>query len=320
MVTSPTILASTWNNGVFVLDEGGLSHELPKRPVRGLSHDPAHDQFCGAYASVDNRHLYHRKPSGEWTRLATSEFVLSVTFAVDDQVYAGTDDARVLRLNDHGEFDQIDSFDTIAGRATWFAGTAIIDGKEIGPPLGVRSMSGAANGRLFANVHVGGIPRSEDGGATWTPTIDAELDAHEVRVSPYNNTIIAAATAFGLCISWDGGNTWSVQTEGLHAPYCSAVAVTEDHIFVAASESHFSQDGAIYRRSTDPSKARLEKVGAGLPKWLGGIADTSCIASNGNDMALISTSGGIFTSTDSGHNWRKRDETVAGVSSVLIVR
>ena len=314
MVKSPTILASTWNNGVFSLDNDGLSHELAKRPVRGLSHD----QSGGFYAAVDKRYLFHRTPSGDWTRLAASDTSLSVTFAIDGKVYAGTDDARVLRLNEQGKFERIDTFDSIEGRETWFAGTAIIDGKEVGPPLGIRSMSGAPNGRLFANVHVGGIPKSDDGGATWTPSIDAELDAHEVRVSPYDNNIIAAATAVGLCMSWDAGNSWSVQTEGLHAPYCSAVAITADHIFVAASESHFSQDGAIYRRSTTPSKSRLEKLDAGLPNELGGIVDTACIATNGDHMALIYTNGAVYTSIDSGHNWRQRDETIAGASSVQI--
>lgn len=313
---NPTVLASTWNNGVFVLDEGGLSHELPGRIVRGLSHDPG----GGAYAAVDDQYLFRRKSSGKWMRLASSDAVLSVTFAAGDKVYAGTDDARVLRLNEQSEFERIDGFDTIEGRNSWYAGTAIIDGKEVGPPLGIRSMSGDANRRLLASVHVGGIPQSEDGGATWTPTIDVELDAHEVRVSPYNNNIIAAATAFGLCISWDAGQSWSVQKDGLHDQYCSAVAVTSEHIFVAASEGHFTQEGAIYRRSIDPSNDRLEKVGSGLPEWLAGIVDTSCIVSNGDDMALVSAGGEVFTSHDSGRNWRKKKDTVAGVSSVLIVR
>lgn len=96
--------------------------------------------------------------------------------------------------------------------------------------------------------------------------------------------------------------------------------MTRDHIFVAASEGHFTQDGAIYRRSIDPSKARLEKVSAGLPNWLGGIVDTSCIAANGNDMALISAGGEVFTSNDFGLNWRQMQTSVAAVSSVLIVR
>lgn len=315
MTIHPTILASTWNNGVFVLGEGGLSHELSGRSVRGLSHDLA----GGVYAAVDERFLYRRHPSAAWTCLAASGSVLSVTLALGDNVYAGTDDAQVLRLNEQGEFDRIDNFNMIEGRQTWFAGRALIDGKEVGPPLGVRSMSGAAAGSLFANVHVGGIPMSKDGGATWTPTIDVELDAHEVCVSPYDNNVIAAATASGLCISWDGGRSWSIETEGLKAPYCSAVAVTANHIFLAASENHFSQDGGIYRRSIDPAKTGLEKLGAGLPQWLGGIVDTSCIAVNGTDMALISAQGQVFTSTDSGQNWRKRQETISDVSSVLIL-
>lgn len=180
-------------------------------------------------------------------------------------------------------------------------------------------MSGTDNGRLFSNVHVGGIPRSLDGGVSWAPTIDVNLDAHEVRVSPYAPDIVAAATAFGLCISWDGGENWTVQKDGLHDAYCSAVSITEDHIFVAASEGHFARDGAVYRRSIDPADSRLEKVGAGLPEWLAGIVDTSCIAAHGNYMALISAGGEIYMSDDSGQRWQKRPECIGGVSSVLIL-
>lgn len=158
-----------------------------------------------------------------------------------------------------------------------------------------------------------------DGGVTWEPTIDVDLDAHEVRVSPTNQNLVAVATAFGLCISWDGGETWSVQTEGLHDRYCSAVAVTAEHIFVAASEGHFTKQGAIYRRSVEPAENHLEKVTGGLPDWLAGIADTSCIASRANEMALVSAHGEVFTSADAGSNWNKQEETVTGVSSVLLV-
>jgi RND family efflux transporter MFP subunit len=33
----------------------------------------------------------------------------------------------------------------------------------------------------LVNVHVGGIPRSVDSGATWAPTIDVDADVHEVK-------------------------------------------------------------------------------------------------------------------------------------------
>lgn len=316
MPSQSTILLSTWAAGVFVLDSDRLSHELAGKAVCGLSDD----LLGGAYAAVDGHHLFQRHASGRWRCIASSEHVLSVTFAVGGKVYVGTDDARVLGLDGQGELHQIDNFDSIEGRDSWFAGTAIIDGKEVGPPLGVRSISGTNRGRIFANVHVGGLPRSIDNGSTWSPTIEVDWDVHEVRVSPVNNKLVVAATASGLCLSEDGGDSWSLHTAGLHAPYCSAVAVTASSIFVAASESHFAQKGALYRRGVERSSESLQKVAGGLPDWLAGIADTLCIAANGDDMALASAGGQVFVSADAGRHWSKVEETVHGVSSVLIVR
>ena len=37
---------------------------------------------------------------------------------------------------------------------------------------------------VLAAVHVGGIPRSTDGGETWAPTVPIEYDVHEVRIAP----------------------------------------------------------------------------------------------------------------------------------------
>ncbi len=309
------ILASTWNNGVFALDDGGLTHEFPNRTVRGLSDD----REGGALASVDGNSLFRRDARGDWNLLARCEHTISATFAVNREIFVGTDDARVLVLDKHRQLKQIDCFDSIDGRDSWLAGTAIIDGKEVGPPLGVRSLHGAPNGLLFANVHVGGIPRSVDGGATWAPTIDVNLDAHEVCVDPNNANLVVAATAAGLCMSHDGGNSWSVHTKGLHAPYCSAVTIAGQNVFVAASESHFSSQGAVYRRTTEPGVEMMKKVEVGLPNWLGGIVDTSCIASTSDKMALISASGSVYVSNDAGQIWRKREEVVSGVSSVLVV-
>ena len=315
MKKSTSILASTWNDGLFVIEPTDISHELPGHSVRGLSDDLE----GGVFAVVDNHSLFRRDRDGTWNCCAKSEYPLSVTFALGDQVFVGTDDARVLLLGERGALEQIDSFDSIDGRNKWFAGTFMVDGKEVGPPLGIRSMSGASNGCLLANVHVGGIPRSVDSGATWVPTIDVELDVHEVRVSPYNNNLVVAASAAGLCISYDAGVNWTTHSKGLHDPYCSAVAVTRSNIFVACSEGHFTQNGAIYRRSIEPDGKDLEKVAGGLPNWLRGIADTSCIASRGDEMAIVSANGDVFLSTDAGVSWLKGPEMVAGVSSVQIV-
>ena len=69
-------------------------------------------------------------------------------------------------------------------------------------PLDHRNADGSV---LLANVHVGGIPRSTDGGVTWQPTIDVDSDVHEVRAHPHRSGVVMAAAAIGLCASRDGG-------------------------------------------------------------------------------------------------------------------
>src|SRR5438105_2191051 len=142
---------------------------------------------------------------------------------------------------------------------------AIINGQRVGPPLGIRSVAADSAGTvLFANVHVGGIPRSRDGGKTWQPTIDINSDVQEVRVQQADPRIIVAATAIGLCISRDFGETWAVEQDGLHAPYCSAVAFSGDDILASASTDHFASEGRIYRRPIKTGGV-LEAVENGPP-------------------------------------------------------
>ncbi len=101
------------------------------------------------------------------------------------------------------------------------------------PSWGVRSMSATSDGTVvLANVHVGGIQRSTDGGVTWRPTIEVDSDVHEVRAHPSQPRIAIAASAIGLCISRDGGTTGPVNQEGLHATYCFPVAFSGDFVFL----------------------------------------------------------------------------------------
>jgi hypothetical protein len=75
----------------------------------------------------------------------------------------GTDDASVLMLREGRGLESLEGFASVAGRQDWYAGTAVINGEEVGPPLGVRSMSVTSDeSALLVNVHVGGIPRSVD--------------------------------------------------------------------------------------------------------------------------------------------------------------
>ncbi len=288
---------------------------MENQPVRGL----APDGRGGALAIVGRHSLRRRAPSGEWTTVAKSEFDLSGCMAVRDAIYVGTDDARMLRLSDcGGVLNSIDAFDSVPGRDAWFAGSAIVNGQRVGPPLGIRSVAANSNGSiLFANVHVGGIPRSMDGGRSWQPTLDINSDVHEVRAHQANPDIVVAAAAVGLCISRDAGATWTISRDGLHASYCSAVALSGDDILVSASTDHFAAQGKIYRRPVKLDGSLLAVEG-GMPAWTEGIVDTGCIAANGSSIAVADRAGNLYGSDDFGLAWSCRSTRLPTPSGVLI--
>jgi hypothetical protein len=314
-VTTPTVLVATWRDGLFVVGGETPGHELGDQSVRAL----APGGHGGALAIVNGRSLRRRSPGGVWSTIAaTTEWDLACCVAVGDIIYVGTDDARVLRVGANGELEPLRGFDVVAGRETWYAGSAVINGQRVGPPLGIRSMTASPDGALLlANVHVGGIPRSTDGGATWQPTIDVDSDVHEVRAHPHRPGVVIAAAAIGLCTSRDGGVTWTVEREGLHAPYCSAVAFAGDDILVSASVDHFATQGAIYRRPVD-GHGPLVAIAGGLPAWIDGIVDTGCIASRASAVALADRKGNLYVSADTGRSWSRQVDGLPPPSSVLI--
>jgi hypothetical protein len=312
--SSPVVLVATWSDGLFAIAGEVKHHELTGRSVRSIT--PISDG--GALAVVDGRDLRRRARDGTWSTIVTSELDLACCIALGNLIYVGTDDARLLRFGEDGKLAQLRGFDAVDGRAAWYAGSAVVDGRRMGPPLGIRSMSGTPDGAtLLVNVHVGGIPRSKDAGVTWQPTIDIDTDVHEVRVHPSRPDVVMAAAAVGLCSSRDGGTTWRIEHEGLHARYCSAVAFMGDDVLVAASSDHFAAQGAIYRRPIDGDGA-LRAVSGGLPRWLDGIADTSCIATRRSMVAIADRSGSLYTSADCGQTWFHRARDLPSPSSIVI--
>jgi len=310
----PTVLAATWRDGLFVGAGEAFDQELADQPIRSL----APDGNGGALAIVGGRSLRRRSAKGEWSAITTAESELSCCVAVGDAIYVGTDDARVLRFGPEAILEPLAGFDNVAGREKWYAGTALVDGRLVGSPLGIRSITATCNGAvLLANVHVGGIPRSTDQGATWRPSIEIDADVHQVCAHPTRPDIVVAAAAVGLCVSRDGGASWTIEQDGLHAPHCSAVAFAGVDILVSASEDPFAARGAIYRRPIDGS-GPLQAIGGGLPRWTEGKADTGCIATLGSTVAAVDSAGHLYISADSGRTWSCRSGCIPSPSSLLL--
>ena len=133
----------------------------------------------------------------------------------------------------------------------------------MGPPLGIRSISATCDGRvLLANVHVGGIPRSLDGGASWRPTLDIDLDVHEVSAHPSRPELVAAASAQGLCISRDGpldrvGGGLPAWLAGIADTYC--ISARGDHLVIV------DRSGALYGSQNQGSSWSLWEQGLPSP-------------------------------------------------------
>jgi photosystem II stability/assembly factor-like uncharacterized protein len=295
----PALLVATWNDGVFAIDGDAFRQDFPGLPVASL----IADDDGGVLAIVGGRSLCRRSSDGGWSVITESEKPLSCCLWSDGIIFVGTDEAEILRLDPDGALQRVPAFDIVPGREHWYAGAAIIDGKLMGPPLGIRSMTATCDGRvLLANVHVGGIPRSTDGGLGWRPTIDIHSDVHQVLAHPARPEIVIAAAAAGLCISRDAGATWTITQEGLHAPYCSAVGFAGNDIFVAASTDHFAAEGAVYRRPIDED-GPLRLAGDAIPHRIAGIVDTGCIATRDETVAIIDRSGRIYGSKDGGWSY-----------------
>ena len=314
-MASATILVARWSDGLFAVTGEKRTQEIAGQAVRGLTSDG----HGGALAIVGGHDLRRRAANGEWTTIAASEFELACCMAAGGIIYVGTEDARMLRLRESGKLDPLAGFDSAPGRDTWYAGSAIVNGQRVGPPLGIRSVTATPDGMvLLANVHVGGILRSSDGGKIWQPTIDIHSDVHQVCAHPTDPRIAAAAAGIGLCLSQDAGATWTVERKGLHAPYCSAVAFSGGDILVSAATDHFAAQGAIYRRPIG-TEGVLASAENGLPRWSEGIVDTDCIATKASTIAVVDQAGNLYVSADSGRTWSSGVSGLAPPSSVLIM-
>ncbi|MDX6644373.1 MAG: hypothetical protein QOK40_100 [Miltoncostaeaceae bacterium] len=247
----------------------------------------------GLWAVVDGRAIWSGR-DGDWHDVAhVGESALQCLLPTDAGVLAGTANAHLVRLAD-GVVETLEGFEGAPGRRQWFT--------PWGGPPAVRSMAAGADGEVYANVHVGGILRSDDDGASWRPTIDIRTDVHQVITVPGRPGLVLAAAAVGLATSEDGGGSWSVARDGLAASYCRALAVCGDTVLLTASEGPRGRRVAVYRRRLD-ADGPFEKCTAGLPEWFDRNIDTGCLVAT-DDLAAFGTDDGrVFVSRDAGATW-----------------
>jgi hypothetical protein len=268
------------------------------------------------WAVVDRDLVMHRSADGKWTELArlperAATCVLpgpwEPTPTSGAEALVGTSEAHLYRLR-NGSAERLESFERVEGREDWFT--------PWGGPPATRSLTADREGTIYANVHVGGILRSADGGESWDPTVEIRADVHEVRVDPRRDELLAAA-AIGFGVSEDGGSSWRFTDDGLRASYARAVAVTGETVFLTASEGPRGGRAAIYRRNL-AAGGSFERCREGLPEWFDRNLDTHCLDAGDGLVAFGTSDGSVFVSQDDGSSWEPAAQGLPSVNSLLI--
>jgi hypothetical protein len=299
-----TTIEVATREGLHRFDErgSGLGAELEGRDVSSLA--PAGEE---RWAILDRREVWHDAGAG-WQRVATlANATLTCICAIDDEVLVGTAEAHLLRVVDGDGLETAAAFDVVDGREGWYT--------PWGGPPDTRSIANWDED-VYVNVHVGGIARSDDGGATWTPTIDVDADAHQVTTA---QGLVIAACAGGVATSRDRGATWEYRTRGLDTRYSRAVAVCGDVLLASASRGPRGGEAAVYRGALDG--AGFERCREGVPESFEGNVDTYRLdALRLGPVAAFGTDDGrVFVSHDAGATWHLLAEGLDGLRRVLVL-
>ena len=287
-MTSPVRVGTREGLWALETDQVFAVEALTGKSLTALALDDAR-----VWALVDGRTLWEGVGS-TWSERATIEGPAATCLAsTPSGLLIGTEQAHLLRL-DADRLECVDSFDAMDGREAWYT--------PWGDPADVRSIAASRDGALHVNVHVGGVARSRDAGRTWMPTVDLEVDVHQILAHPVSPEVVLAAAADGFGVSRDGGDSWRFITAGMHAHYLRAVAVSDAMVLVSASTGPGGRRAAIYRAHLD-GEAAFERCGDGLPTWFGDNVDTGCLAAAGALVVCGTEDGRVFRSLDGGAHW-----------------
>ena len=287
--------------------DAGALLGLGGRSIRALAGRPD-----DAWMVVDGREVW-RLQDGRLTLAAAAgtldDPALTCAVPTTTSVLLGTDGAY-LRGLDGPALRSVAGFDEAEGRERWFT--------PWGGPPATRSMAMDDEGGLYANVHVGGVLRSDDDAETWQATsLDIRADAHQVIAPDGHDGLLLAATSRGLAISHDRGDSWDMDARGLHATYARAVALSGSTILLSVARGPGGQDAAVYRRSLDGGEP-FARCRDGLPDRFDGNIDTHGLVADGPAAAMAGPDGALYCSADSGQTWRGTLTGLPAVYALLI--
>lgn len=301
-MTEVSCLVGT-EDGLFELGGGG-GKALAGRAVTCLVAENG-----SFWCVLDGRGICRGSPDGDWKEVAAlAEGRARCLLPDPDGLFVGTSEAHLMRLRS-GALEPVEGFERVEGREAWHT--------PWGGPPDTRSLCRDAQGTLYANVHVGGVARSRDGGRRWLPTgLDIRADVHQVASPEAGLVVVAAAAGFG--VSRDGGSRFRFENDGLHSTYARALALGDGTVYMTASRGPRGGEARVYRRplAGGVEFARCER---GLPDAFGDNIDTHCLAASGRLVAFGASDGSVWKSADAGETWEQAASGLPAVRCLALV-
>jgi photosystem II stability/assembly factor-like uncharacterized protein len=288
-------------DGVARLDEDGgrwtVALSLEGSGAQCLTPDPADRDT--AYVGLREHGLRKTSDGGDtWRDVELPELgVFSVAVSpVDGAVYAGCEPSRLFRSEDGGDsWRALDALLELPSRPTWKF-----------PPRPwtshVRWIAPSPHDAelLLVGIELGGLMRSDDGGATWADhRPGAQRDVHSVVWHQRERGRAYEAGGGGAAFSVDAGDSWTPADEGRDRDYAWAVATDPDDAdrwWLSASTGPFAAHGdrdsqaRIYRRDDGEWTPVTEELAA-MPYALA-VHDGRVFAALGDGTVMETQDGG----------------------------
>jgi len=169
---------------------------------------------------------------------------------------------------------------------------------------------------ILAGIKTHGVYRSDNAGLSWTPVITSPVDGLALAFAPSDNAFVAAATAGGLFLSHDHGQSWVKRLDTLagHLDCVAQVAISPvdpDVVLASGYDIGFAPcgegatDNGLYRSQDGGNNFELVCcAGAGFGK----IA----FAPSAPHIVYAASASDVLRSEDSGQTWQTIDGNFVG--------
>jgi len=311
------------SSGLVIAEKAGDTWRVSGRPLEGQYVTSVIAREGVILAGTQNG-VFRSDDAGEsWLEASsglTHRHVRWMAYHPDrsDLEYAGTEPAAIFVSRDGANtWRECAEVAALRDRFKWFL--------PYSPEAGCVRGFAFHGARVYAAVEVGGLLRSDDGGATWALAAGSDgiprfgtpaagfihPDVHSVVVHPSSNDLVYCPTGGGFYRSTDGGQAWTLRYDC----YCRAVwvdPVDPDHLVLGPADD-VDHNGRIEESHDGGVSWASASTGVAVP-WPRGMIERFIQA--GDDLLAVRSNGQLLAAPLSTLSWRQILPDIANVHAV----